>query len=117
MVEAAQTDGKIDESEIVKASESRAEEIKDQAMMESALILQDSQRRAFEIQGEMEAMAEKRREGADAYAREVLCNLEEHMAQSLAQIRRGIDALRSGEDIDIVVAQVAKDSTKVEVVA
>ena len=108
---------KVDESEIVKASESRAEEIKDQAMMESALILQDSQRRAFEIQGEMESLAEKRREGADAYAREVLCNLEEHMAQSLAQIRRGIDALRSGEDIDIVTSQLTRESAKIEAVA
>ena len=90
---------KVDETEVVKVADAKSQEIKDEAMMESALILQDTQRRAYEVQTEAEAIAGTRRDGADAYAREVLCNLEEQLADSLGQIRRGIDALRSGEGI------------------
>ena len=35
-----------------------------------------------------------RREGADHYAREVLFNLEEQLAEILGQVRKGIDALK-----------------------
>ena len=35
-----------------------------------------------------------RREGADQYSREVLFNLESHLADVLGQVRRGIDSLR-----------------------
>ena len=89
---------KVDETEIVRAAETKAQQIKDEAMMESTLILQDTQRRAYEIQSESESVANNRRNGADAYAREVLSNLEEQLAESLAQIRKGIDALRVGEE-------------------
>ena len=89
---------KVDETEVVRASEAKAQQIKDEAMMESALILQDTQRRAYEIQSESESLANNRRDGADAYAREVLSNLEEQLAESLAQIRKGIDALQLGEE-------------------
>ena len=89
---------KVDETEVVRAAEAKAQQIKDEAMMESALILQDTQRRAYEIQSESESLANNRRDGADAYAREVLSNLEEQLADSLAQIRRGIDTLQVGEE-------------------
>ncbi len=89
---------KVDETEVVRAAEAKAQQIKDEAMMESALILQDTQRRAHEIQSESESLANNRRDGADAYAREVLSNLEEQLADSLAQIRRGIDTLQVGEE-------------------
>jgi hypothetical protein len=108
---------KVDETEIVKAAEAKAQEIKDEAMMESALILQDTQRRAYEIQTEAEAIAGNRRDGADAYAREVLCNLEEQLANSLGQIRKGIDALRAGEDIRGPVREPVQEQVQVQVPA
>ena len=104
---------KVDETEIVKSAEAKAQEIKDEAMMESALILQDTQRRAYEIQTEAEAIADNRRDGADAYAREVLCNLEEQLANSLGQIRTGIDALRAGEDLRGPVREPAREQVQV----
>ena len=108
---------KVDETEIVKAAEAKGQEIKDEGMMESALILQDTQRRAYEIQAESEAVAENRRDGADAYAREVLCNLEEQLAESLGQIRRGIDALRAGEDLRGPAREPVREQVQVEVPA
>ena len=88
---------KVDETEIVKAAEGKAEGIQDEAMMESSLILQDAQRKAYQIQEEAEATADSRRDGADRYTREVLFNLEEQLAEALGQVRRGIDSLRPEE--------------------
>ncbi len=42
---------------------------------------------------EAEEDAGARRKGADAYAREVLFNLEERVADTLGQVRQGIDLL------------------------
>ncbi|MCH8206214.1 MAG: hypothetical protein IH956_04340 [Chloroflexi bacterium] len=108
---------KVDETEIVKAAEAKSQEIKDEAMMESALILQDTQRRAYEVQTEAEAIAANRRDGADAYAREVLCNLEEQLANSLGQVRKGIDALRAGEDIRGPAREPVREQVQVQVPA
>ncbi len=108
---------KVDETEIVKTAEAKGQEIKDEAMMESALILQDAQRRAYEIQTEAEAITENRRDGADAYAREVLYNLEEQLAESLGQVRRGIDALRVGGDIPGPVVEPMREQVPIEVPA
>ena len=84
---------KVGESEVVKASEERADGIKDEAMTEAQQIVQDAQRRAYRIVDEAEAVAGTRREGADQYAREILFSLEERLAEVLGQVRRGIDAL------------------------
>ena len=84
---------KVGESEVVKASEERADGIKDEAMTEAQQIVQDAQRRAYRIVDEAEAAAGTRREGADQYAREILFSLEERLAEVLGQVRRGIDAL------------------------
>lgn len=84
---------KVGESEVVKASEERADGIKDEAMTEAQQIVQDARRRAYRIVDEAEAAAGTRREGADQYAREILFSLEERLAEVLGQVRRGIDAL------------------------
>jgi vacuolar-type H+-ATPase subunit H len=81
-------------SEIVKGAETKAAEIKEEALMEAQQIIQDAQRRAYRIINEAEAAAVSRRDGADQYAREVLFNLEEELAQVLGQVRKGIDTLR-----------------------
>ena len=61
---------------------------------EAQQILQDAQRKAYRIINESEGASISRRDGADHYAREVLFNLEEQMADVLGQVRRGIDALK-----------------------
>ena len=85
---------KVDETEIVKGAHIKAEETNQGALQEAQEIVQDAQRRAYHIVEEAESVASMRREGADQYAREVLFNLEEQLAEVLGQVRRGIDALR-----------------------
>ena len=85
---------KVDESEIVKAAETKADEIKDQTLTEAQEQIQDAQRRAFRVLSEAENAANARRDGADHYAREVLFSLEEQLSDMLGRVRRGLDALR-----------------------
>ncbi|MCH7789859.1 MAG: hypothetical protein IH940_10515 [Acidobacteria bacterium] len=85
---------KVGESEILKAAEAKGQEIREDASYESQQILQDAQRKAYRIVNEAESSAMSRREGADHYAREVLFNLEEQLAEVLGQVRKGIDALK-----------------------
>jgi cell division septum initiation protein DivIVA len=86
--EAAQQEqaSRINQTEIVKAAETKAEEVSQQG-------LQDSQRKAYRIVDEAEADAAVRRDGADQYAKETLFDLEERLANLLGQVRKGIDIL------------------------
>ena len=78
----------------MKAAEAKGQEIREDASYESQQILQDAQRKAYRIVNEAESSAMGRREGADHYARKVLFNLEEQLAEVLGQVRKGIDALK-----------------------
>ena len=89
---------KVDESTIVAASQAKAEQIQGGAMTEAQQITQDAQRKAYRLLSEAEASAQARIEGADQYAREVLFGLEEKMSDTLSQVRRGIDSLKT-EDL------------------
>ena len=84
---------RVDETEIVKGAEAKAEEVNQQSLQEGQQIVQDAQRRSYRIIDEAEAAAATRREGADQYARETLFGLEERLAGLLGQVRKGIDAL------------------------
>ena len=84
---------KIDETEIVKAAEAKAEDANQQALQEAQQTIQDAQRRAYRIVEETESASLSRRGGADQYARETLFDLEERLAELIGQVRRGIDAL------------------------
>lgn len=85
---------KVDDSEILRAAELKGKEIAEEAAYEAQQILQDAQRKAYRIINESDTASIGRRDGADHYAREVLFNLEEQMAEVLGQVRRGIDALK-----------------------
>jgi hypothetical protein len=88
---------KVDESTIVASSQAKAEQIQGGAMTEAQQITQDAQRKAYRLLSEAEASAQARIEGADQYAREVLFGLEERMSETLSQVRRGIDSLKTEE--------------------
>ena len=92
----------IDETEIVRASHEKADEIRKRAEQDGEAVGQDAQRRAYQTMDEAEAQAAKRKGGADQYARETLFALEERLATQLGQVRRGIDAL--GTDADPMMA-------------
>ena len=84
---------RVDETEIVRSAQSRAEEIMRKAEEDAQQIAQDAQQRAYRIVDEAEAAATGRRDGADQYARETLFDIEERLSAQLGQVRRGIDAL------------------------
>ena len=87
-------ESKVSDSEVLKAAEAKGEGIKEEAGIEAHQIVQDAQRRAYRILNEAESVTGTRREGADQYAREVLFNLEAHLAEVLGQVRKGLDSLR-----------------------
>ena len=101
-----QHEAKVDDSEIVRGANAKAEAIKDEAMVEAQDILQDTQRRAYRILNEAETEAHSRRDGASHYAAEVLFSMEEQLSEALGQIRRGIDALRLETETQPVETQV-----------
>ncbi len=85
---------RVSETEVLRESHEQAEQMKEKARQEANQIIDDAQRRAQRFMGESDISAAMRREGADQYAREVLFNLESHLADVLGQVRRGIDSLR-----------------------
>lgn len=84
---------KIDDTEIIKAAESKAREITDHALHQASELVQDGERRATRANDSLDTDALARRAGADQYARETLFGLEERLSQLLGQVRRGIDSL------------------------
>lgn len=87
-------ESKVSDSEIVKTAETKGEGIKEEASIEAHQVVQDAQRRAYRMLNEAESSAGTRREGADQYTREVLFNLESHLAGILGEVRKGLDSLR-----------------------
>lgn len=95
LTEQAETEyqSKVSESSVLKRAEELSQDMQEQAGYESQQILQEAQRKAYRIISEAENVSLSRRDGADSYAREVLFNLEEQLADILSQVRCGIDAL------------------------
>jgi vacuolar-type H+-ATPase subunit H len=102
-------ESRIDQTEIMKAAEAKAEETNQNALQEGQEIVQDAQRRAYRIVDEAEAGATTRREGSDQYARETLFELEERLSGLLGQVRRGIDAL--GLEVEVKIPAGATNGT------
>ena len=83
----------IDQTEVIKVSEEEADEIVQKAEKRAAAIIAKGEARANSIISASEMEADERRQGADNYAREVLFGLEERIADTLGQVRTGIDTL------------------------
>lgn len=94
----------IEDREVVKAADKRAEEIVAEAEERAKEIVaqaeNDAQSKLGEVDDRIAGILQKaeqdvaeRKRGADDYAREVLFNLEERVAETLGQVRRGIDIL------------------------
>ena len=86
-------ESKVDESEVVKSAEAKAQEIENDSMLKAQQIVQEAQKRAYHVLSEADSTAGTIRDGADLYAREVLFALEEQLAAALGKIRKGIDVL------------------------
>ncbi|MBA31763.1 MAG: hypothetical protein CL748_04475 [Chloroflexi bacterium] len=83
----------ITNTEIVIASKNAAQEIEDNANKEAESVIEQGKNEANNIINDAEKMSDDRRKGADNYAREVLFSLEEKIADTLGQVRGGIDIL------------------------
>ena len=92
----------VGESEVLKEARTQAEDMRAKAGVEAQSIVQDAQRKAYAITSEAEASSVSQREGADRYSLEVLSQLEEKLAETLGQVRRGIDSIRSDSDMSII---------------
>ncbi len=83
----------LSDTEVVKASEDKAKEIEAEAQERAAKIVAEAQTKLNQVLAGAEDDAAQRRRGADNYAREVLFMLEEKIADTLGQVRSGIDVL------------------------
>lgn len=94
-LETARTDAQsmLSDSEIVKAADEKATQIEQTAQEKATKIVSESQNKLNQVLAGAEQDAADRRRGADNYAREVLFMLEEKIADTLGQVRSGIDVL------------------------
>jgi|TARA_B100000959_G_scaffold285807_1_gene361835 hypothetical protein len=83
----------IQETEITRMANEQATEIETDAQTLAGKLIDDAESKVNGILNEAETSAESRRKGADNYAREVLFTLEERVADTLGQVRGGIDLL------------------------
>jgi len=83
----------IQNTEIIQMANENAAEIESDAEKRTDKLIDDAEGRANVILNEAETSAGSRHKGADNYAREVLFTLEERIADTLGQVRGGIDLL------------------------
>ena len=96
----------IDQAEVIKMSEEEAEVIIQKAEKRAAAIIAKGEARVNGIISASEMEADERRKGADNYAREVLFGLEERIADTLGQVRTGIDTLGSPSSKSTVTSSI-----------
>ncbi len=83
----------IENTEITRVARENAAETGDEAVRRAGKMIDDAEDRVNGILNEANTQADQRRRGADNYAREVLFALEERVADTLGQVRGGIDLL------------------------
>ena len=93
----------VSQNEIVVTAEKKAEEILYQTEKTKVDTMEavehnknEIMSRATAMQEESENYSSQRRKDADQYAKEVLFSLEERLSLSLAQIRKGLETMESG---------------------
>ena len=83
----------VEETEIHRFAVEKASGVEDDAKGHAKKIIGNAENQVNSILSEAETQADERRKGADNYAREVLFTLEERVADTLGQVRGGIDLL------------------------
>ena len=91
----------IQDTEITRKSNENAIEIESVANSRAGKVVDDAESRVNTILHDAGISAEERRKGADNYAREVLFTLEERIADTLGQVRGGIDLLDARPTADV----------------
>ncbi len=85
----------VKDTEVVRKGQMESAAVLQEAEEKSARIIADAEQQVNGIISAAANEAEERRRGADNYAREVLFTLEERIADTLGQVRSGIDTLDS----------------------
>ena len=83
----------IEVHEVTRMANEKGVEIETDAEKRAIKVVDEAENRVNGILNEAEGQADQRRKGADNYAREVLFTLEERIADTLGQVRGGIDLL------------------------
>lgn len=83
----------IQDTEITRVARENAADTEADAKKQASKLINDAENRVNGILNEANTQADQRRKGADNYAREVLFALEERVADTLGQVRGGIDLL------------------------
>ena len=91
----------VQDTEIIRKANENAIEIEAAANTRSQKLIDDAESRVNTILHDAETSAAERRKGADNYAREVLFTLEERIADTLGQVRGGIDLLEARPTADV----------------
>lgn len=91
----------IQDTEISRKANENAIEIESVANSRAGKVIDDAESRVNTILHDAGISAEERRKGADNYAREVLFTLEERIADTLGQVRGGIDLLDARPTADV----------------
>ena len=91
----------IQDTEISRKANENAIEIESVANSRAGKVVDDAESRVNTILHDAGISAEERRNGADNYAREVLFTLEERIADTLGQVRGGIDLLDARPTADV----------------
>ena len=91
----------IQDTEISRKANENAIEIESVANSRAGKVVDDAESRVNTILHDAGISAEERRKGADNYAREVLFTLEERIADTLGQVRGGIDLLDARPTADV----------------
>ena len=91
----------IQDTEITRKANENAIKIESVANSHAGKVIDDAESRVNTILHDAGISAEERRKGADNYAREVLFTLEERIADTLGQVRGGIDLLDARQTADV----------------
>ena len=91
----------IQDTEISRKANENAIEIESVANTRAGKLIDDAESRVNTILHDAGISAGERRKGADNYAREVLFTLEERIADTLGQVRGGIDLLDARPTADV----------------
>ncbi len=98
----SRSDELISNHEIIRSAEMKAKEMISSTEKTKSEIMDavehnknEIMSKASTIQNESESYSTQRRKDADHYAKEVLFSMEERLSSSLAQIRKGLEAMES----------------------
>ncbi len=91
----------VENTEITRVATENAAAIESEARTRAGEMIDDAENRVNGILNEANTQADQRRKGADNYVREVLFALEERVADTLGQVRGGIDLLDARPAVNV----------------